>query len=134
MLVDADNMPARRLQPVLDAVAALAAAGRSVAVIASGRPAVLDRLSWPPGTVLLASSGWQRADVALADAYRPSGDPLVLVTGDGDFALLAARHPGPVLVVSDAASGRLREAATVVDPVRDGTAGILDWVTAVTNC
>ena len=31
----------------------------------------------------------------------------MLITGDGDFGLLAARHAGPVLVVSGAPSGRV---------------------------
>jgi hypothetical protein len=56
---------------------------------------------------------------------------LVLVTGDGDFALLAARHAGPVLVISGAPSARLRQAATVVDPALDGLHPIEVWLDAV---
>ena len=73
-------------------------------------------------------AGWQRADLALAEAYVPSTDPLVLITGDGDFGLLATRHPGPVLVISGAASERLRGGTTVVDPATDGTAPIDAWL------
>jgi hypothetical protein len=55
----------------------------------------------------------------------------VLITGDGDFGLLAARHPGPVLVISGAASGRLRGGATVVDPALEGLAPIEAWLREV---
>lgn len=127
VLVDADNVPPRRLQPVLDVLATL---GAPVSITASGRPAALDRVRWPDGAELIASAGWQRADASLAGAYQPSADPLLLVTGDGDFALLAERHPGPVLVVSGAASGRLRNGTTVVDPATEGVAPIEAWVTA----
>jgi hypothetical protein len=53
------------------------------------------------------------------------------VTGDGDFGLLAARHPGPVLVVSGSPSGRLRDVAPVVDPATEGVAPIREWFAAV---
>jgi hypothetical protein len=118
---------------VLDLLSALLGddAGRTdIRVTASGRQAALDRLSWPAGTRLLEHEGWQRADVALAEAYSPDEHPLILVTGDGDFALLAARHPGDVLVVSGAASGRLREHAVVADPATEGTAPIRAWLAA----
>ena len=106
VLVDADNVAPPRLAPVLEL---LAGSSDEVHLSASGRREALDRLSWPPSAELLPTAGWQRADLALAEAYRPSTDPLVLVSGDGDFGLLASRHPGPVLVVSGAASGRLRD-------------------------
>ncbi len=125
VLVDADNVAPPRLAPVL---ALLAEVTDEVQLSASGRPQALERLSWPPGAELLPTSGWQRADLALAEAYRPSTDPLVLVSGDGDFGLLAARHPGPVLVVSGAASGRLRDGTTVVDPAAEGVAPIVSWL------
>lgn len=131
VLVDADNVGPPRLQPVLDLLSTLLDddPGRTdVLVTASGRPSALARLSWPAGTRLLEHAGWQRADVALAEAYSPALAPLLLVTGDGDFALLAARHPGDVLVVSGAASGRLREHAVVVDPASEGTAPIRAWL------
>ena len=127
VLVDADNVPRRRLQPVLDL---LRTVGDRLQLTASGRAAALDAVDWPDGSDLLPHAGWQRADVALAEAYSPADVPLVLVTGDGDFALLAARHPGPVLVVSGAPSGRLRDHALVVDPATDGTAPIASWLRA----
>ncbi|HZY76587.1 MAG TPA: hypothetical protein VFE40_09735 [Jatrophihabitantaceae bacterium] len=133
VLVDADNVAPPRLQPVLDLLSALLSAdpGRTqTRMTASGRRAALDRLSWPAGMRLLEHEGWQRADVALAEAYSPGAHPLILVTGDGDFALLAARHPGDVLVVSGAASGRLRDHALVVDPATEGTGPILAWLAA----
>lgn len=127
MLVDADNLAPRRLQPLLDVLAGLHS---PVHLTASGRQVALDRLRWPPDSELLPSSGWQRADLALAATYAPDDVPLVLATGDGDFGLLAARHPGDVLVVSGAASGRLRDSAIVVDPAVDGTAPVLAWLAA----
>ena len=128
VLVDVDNVTSRRLQPVLDVLADLDPAPR---LTASGRPEVLQRLTWPPDAAVLPHEGWQRADVALAEAYEPDADPLILVTGDGDFGLLAARHPGPVLVVSGSPSGRLRDVGTVVDPAAEGTAPIRGWLAAV---
>lgn len=127
MLVDADNVAARRLQPVLDL---LRLVDGTVAVTASGRQQALDGVSWPAAAELLVHAGWQRADVALAEAYSPSADPLILVSGDGDFALLAARHPGPVLVVSAAPSGRLRDSGLMVDPAIEGVAPIRAWLAA----
>ncbi len=125
VLVDADNVAPPRLAPVL---AALGLVMADVHLSASGHERALDQLSWPAGAELLPTSGWQRADLALAAAYRPGVEPLVLVSGDGDFALLAGRHPGPVLVVSGAASGRLRDVATVIDPATEGVAPILAWL------
>jgi hypothetical protein len=127
VLVDADNVVPRRLQPVLDLLVERAVPAR---IVASGRPHVLRRLRWPAGTDLRSAAGWQRADLALADAYVPDVEPLLLVSGDGDFGLLATRHPGPVLVVSGAASGRLREGTIVVDPAADGLATIEHWLDA----
>jgi hypothetical protein len=124
VLIDADNVAPRRVQPVLD----LLVDEPDVRITASGRSAALDRLALPDGAEALVHAGWQRADVALAAAYEPTSDPLVLVTGDGDFGLLAGRHPGPVLVISGAPSGRLRDGTTVVDPAAEGTAPILAWL------
>ena len=124
VLVDADNVAPPRLAPVLALLATVATAR----ITASGRASALRRLSWPNGATLLPSTGWQRADLALAEAYRPGPDPLMLVSGDGDFGLLAGRHPGPVLVVSGAASARLRDVTTVVDPATDGVAPIVAWL------
>lgn len=128
VLVDADNVPRGRLQPVLDLLGTVVPPPR---VTAGGRPAALAALRWPADTTLLPSEGWQRADLALAAAYHADDDPLVLVTGDGDFGLLAARHPGPVLVVSGSPSGRLRDAGTVVDPAVDGLEPVRAWLAAV---
>jgi hypothetical protein len=126
VLVDADNVVAQRVEPVL----ALFAVVPDVRITASGRPEALDRVSWPVGSELLAHAGWQRADVALAESYEPSDDPLVLISGDGDFGLLASRHPGPVLVVSGSPSGRLRDGTTVVDPALEGLAPVRAWLNA----
>lgn len=82
VLVDADNVLPRRVQPVLDLVALL---GEQARVTASGRRAALERLRWPARAELLEHAGWQQADIALAGAYRAADEPLVLVTGDGDF-------------------------------------------------
>lgn len=123
--MDADNVAPRRLQPVLTLLGGVT---DELRLTASGRAGALDALHWPPGAELLPNAGWQRADLALAEAYRPGADALILVSGDGDFALLADRHPGPVLVVSGAPSGRLRDRATVVDPATDGVAPIEQWL------
>lgn len=129
VLVDADNVAVSRLQPVLDLVAGLADTVDTV-VVASGRPEALDALDWPAGTQLHPHTGWQRADVALAQAYVPDSAPLMLASGDGDFGLLAARHSGPVLVISGAASGRLRDSAVVVDPAVEGVEPVRRWLIA----
>jgi hypothetical protein len=126
VLVDADNVLARRVQPVLDLIGQL---GGRPHITASGRSSALERLHWPAGAELLPHAGWQQADMALAAAYSPADEALVLITGDGDFGLLAARHPGPVLVISGAASGRLRDGTTVVDPATDGLAPVRAWLT-----
>lgn len=127
VLVDADNVAPSRLQPVLDVVTTL---GPAALLTASGRPRALAGLRWPTGAALLSHEGWQRADLALAAAYRPGDGPLLLVSGDGDFALLAARHGGPVMVVSGAPSGRLRDVAAVIDPAVDGVEPLRQWLRA----
>jgi hypothetical protein len=124
VLVDADNVVAQRIEPVL----ALVAGVPGVRITASGRARALARVNWPAGTELLEQAGWQQADLALAAAYSPADEPLLLITGDGDFGLLASRHPGPVLVVSGAASGRLRDGTLVVDPAAEGLAAIRAWL------
>jgi hypothetical protein len=126
VLVDADNVAPQRIEPVL----ALLTDVPGVHITASGRQQALAGVSWPDGTELLEHAGWQRADLALADAYSPAAEPLVLITGDGDFGLLASRHPGPVLVISGAASARLRDGTTVVDPALDGLAPVEAWLAA----
>jgi hypothetical protein len=124
VLVDADNVVPQRIEPVLALVAEVPAAR----ITASGRRQSLDRVDWPAGTELLEHAGWQQADLALAEAYEPADEALLLITGDGDFALLANRHPGPVLVVSGAPSARLRVGAAVIDPVAEGLAPIRGWL------
>jgi methyl coenzyme M reductase subunit C-like uncharacterized protein (methanogenesis marker protein 7) len=108
------------------------AGGRDIRLVVAGHPARLDQVSWLPGADLRPATGWQRADALLAQAYVPDDAPLVLVTGDGDFALLAQRHPGPVLVVGTAGStsSRLRHGAgaAVVDPVHDGLERLRSWL------
>jgi hypothetical protein len=126
VLVDADNLDVGRLRLVATALASSA----SARVVVAGHPARLARVEWPSEATLLDATGWQRADVALVSAYVADSLPLVLVSGDGDFALLAERHAGPVLVVgtSGATSSRLRASATVVDPVHDGLERLLAWL------
>jgi hypothetical protein len=126
-LIDADNVAPRRVRPVLDLLAELGTAAR---VTVSGSPKALARLDWPVGAELLPHAGWQQADLALAEAYTPDPSPLLLITGDGDFGLLATRHPGSVLVVSGAASSRLRDGTLVVDPATEGTDRIRAWLAA----
>ncbi|PZS32871.1 MAG: hypothetical protein DLM61_06135 [Pseudonocardiales bacterium] len=90
VLIDADNLDVPRLRLL---VAALEAAPSGHVVIA-GAPAALEALDWPPQAQVLPASGWQGADIVLARAYRTDDRPLLLATGDGDFAQLARRHPG----------------------------------------
>jgi hypothetical protein len=126
VLVDADNLDVGRLRLIAPELAGVAR------VVIAGHPARLSHVDWPADADVRPASGWQGADAVLAQAYVPDDEPLVLVTGDGDFALLAGRHPGPVLVVgiSSATSGRLRRGAgvTVVDPVHDGLERLRAWL------
>ena len=126
VLIDADNVAPQRVAPVLAVLAEVS----GVRITASGRRQALMAISWPAEAELLEHAGWQRADLALAEAYSPADEPLVLITGDGDFGLLASRHPGPVLVISGAASGRLRDGTTVVDPALDGIEPVRAWLAA----
>lgn len=128
VLVDADNVGPVRIRPVL---AALEAAPMPASIVVSGRQQALDRISWPSTARLIVATGWQRADLALAEAYRADEGPLIVVSGDGDFALLAARHAGPVLIVSSAPSYRL--ALPVTDPALDGPVALQTWVRAVSE-
>jgi RimJ/RimL family protein N-acetyltransferase len=128
VLVDADNVFPARLQPVLDL---LGIQSLQRHIVAAGSPTALARLRWPAATKLEPATGWQRADLVLAAAYAPSEVPLLLITGDGDFGLLAANHPGPVLVVSGAPSGRLRAAAATIDPAVDGLHAMQEWLEAI---
>jgi hypothetical protein len=67
----------------------------------------------------------------LARAYRTDDRPLLLATGDGDFAQLARRHPGTVLVVGGTTS-RSRTFAgpriATTDPAADGGAQLRSWL------
>ena len=130
VLVDADNVGPPRLLPLLSALHDLAP---TAVLDVAGHPAALDRTPWPDGARQLPAIGWQRADLALAEAYRRDDQPLILASGDGDFALLAAGHPGPVLVISSAPSYRLTQGSTVTDPALDGPQRLREWLTAVSD-
>ena len=132
VLVDADNVPSGRLQSLLDALVDALAGADELSFTVAGHADAVGALDWPSLATVIEAEGWQRADIVLAAAYLPVDGPLVIASGDGDFGLLATRHPGPVLVVSEAAAGRLRDVATVIDPVHDGAAAIRNWLTAVT--
>lgn len=126
VLIDADNLSAPRIAAFLRAVPL-----DEVDIVVAGSPRALAGVGWPEAARVLEVEGWQQADLALVGAHRAGPDPLVLVTGDGDFAMLAATHPGPVLVVSDRPASRLRSAGTVVDPVVDGLDAVRHWFDAV---
>lgn len=127
ILVDADNVRAPRLQVLADALTPYA---ESLRIVVAGHGDVVDGVDWPVPPETLVAAGWQRADLELAGAYSPMPGPLVLASGDADFVQLATRHPGPVLVVSEAAASRFRDVGTVVDPVHDRTA-LEQWLAAV---
>jgi hypothetical protein len=127
VLVDADNVPAGRLSVL---VAALDALGAEQRLVVAGHPNVLSELTWPAYAEVVPAQGWQRADLVLAAAYQPGPEPLILASGDSDFVQLATRHPGPVLIVSEAPSGRFHDVATVVDPVHESER-LREWLAAV---
>ncbi|MFL6238001.1 MAG: hypothetical protein ACJ735_00720 [Actinomycetes bacterium] len=127
VLVDADNVPAARLQVL---AAALTPYADALRLVVAGRSDVVRAATWPVTPELAVAEGWQRADLALAAAYSPIDGPLVLASGDSDFVQLATNHPGPVLVVSEAAAARYRDVATVVDPVHEPGA-LQQWLAAV---
>jgi hypothetical protein len=126
VLIDADNLSAPRIRAFLSAMPS-----DEVEVTVAGSGRALAGVPWPARATVLEVEGWQQADLALVAAHRPGPQPLVLVSGDGDFAMLAATHPGPVLVISDRPASRLRAAGTVVDPVVDGTDAVRHWFDAV---
>jgi hypothetical protein len=126
VLVDADNVSAPRLRAFLRAVPL-----DEVEMVVAGHPAAVGAVTWPRSAALHQVQGWQQADLVLVEAYRRGDHPLVLVSGDGDFAMLAGTHPGPVLVISDRPASRLRAAGTVVDPVVDGLNPVRHWFDAV---
>jgi len=134
VLVDADNLTSARLRLLVEALDALDAA--DVRMVVAGAESAVEDVAWPSYAEVLHATGWQRADVVLVEAYEAAGDretPLVLASGDGDFALLASRHGGPVLVVSGSPSSRLRDNATVVDPAMTGVDPLLRWLRAVVD-
>ncbi|MFY9806522.1 MAG: hypothetical protein WCC38_04905 [Pseudonocardiaceae bacterium] len=127
ILIDADNLDVPRLRLL---VAALEAAS-SADVIIAGALTALEAVDWLPQAQVLPASGWQGADLLLARAYRADDRPLLLATGDGDFAQLARRHPGPVLVVGGRASRSrtfIGPRITVTDPAADGGAELRSWL------
>jgi hypothetical protein len=126
VLVDADNLSAPRIRAFLTAVPL-----DEVDLFVAGSPRALAGVDWPEQAKVVDVEGWQQADLALVEAHRADTQPLVLVSGDGDFAMLAATHPGPVLIVSDRPASRLRAAGTVVDPVVDGLDAVRHWFDAV---
>lgn len=126
MLVDADNVDPVRVGEVLRALPAA-----DVRMTVAGHADALARVDWPSHAEVVEAAGWQRADLVLAGAYVLDERPLVLVSGDGDFAQLVQRHGGPTLVVSEAASYRLRPGVTVVDPVLDDAGAVDRWLQAV---
>ena len=127
VLVDADNLDVPRLRLL---VAALDIAP-SADIVVAGAPEALEAIDWPPQAQVFPASGWQGADLLLARTYRAEDRPLLLATGDGDFAQLARRHPGPVLLVSGTSS-RSRALTgpriTPTDPAADGGAAMRSWI------
>ncbi len=131
VLVDADNLDVPRLRLLVAALEAAPQRRPSAEVVVAGAPTALDALDWPSGAQVLSASGWQGADLLLARAYRADDRPLLLATGDGDFAQLARRHPGPVLLVSGASSrSRALRGPRIVstDPASDGGAQLRSWL------
>lgn len=128
VLVDADNVSAPRIAALLRALPL-----DEVEIVVAGSPRALAGVRWPAQARRTQIEGWQQADLVLMDAYRPGSDGLVLVTGDGDFGMLASTHGGPVLVISDRPASRLRAAGTVVDPVHEGADAVRYWFDAVTD-
>ncbi|MGH3902243.1 MAG: hypothetical protein ACRDTA_29135 [Pseudonocardiaceae bacterium] len=135
VLVDADNLDVPRLRllvaALLAAPAALPSAEPSADIVVAGAPAALDAVDWPSGAQVLPATGWQGADLLLARAYRADDRPLLLATGDGDFAQLARRHPGPVLLVSGLSSRSrafIGPRIVTTDPAADGGAQLRSWL------
>lgn len=131
VLVDADNLDVPRLRLLVAALEAALEASPPADVVVAGKPTALEALDWPSGAQVLPASGWQGADLLLARAYRADDRPLLLATGDGDFAQLARRHPGPVLLVSGTSSrSRAFTGPRIVttDPASDGGAQLRSWL------
>ncbi|MDQ5856605.1 MAG: hypothetical protein M3302_09960 [Actinomycetota bacterium] len=131
VLVDADNLDVARLRLLVAALEAVLEASPSADVVVAGAPAALDALDWPSGAQVLPASGWQSADLLLARTYRADERPLLLATGDGDFAQLARRHPGPMLLVSGTSSRSrafIGPRISTTDPASDGGAQLRSWL------
>jgi histidine triad (HIT) family protein len=127
ILVDADNLDVPRLRLLITALDAASGAD----IVVAGAQSALQTVDWPPQARVLPASGWQGADLLLARAYRADDRPLLLASGDGDFAQLARRHPGPVLLVGGTSS-RSRAFTgpriTTTDPALDGGAELRSWL------
>jgi hypothetical protein len=133
VLVDADNLDVPRLRLLV----AVLRATSCTDVVVAGAPAVLDAVDWPVHTQLLPATGWQGADLLLARAYRAEHQPLLLATGDGDFAQLARRHPGSVLLVGSTANRSHNLTAPHIiptDPALDGGAQLQAWLAREQQC
>lgn len=131
VLVDADNLDVPRLRLLVAALEAALEAWPAGDIVVAGKPTALEALDWPPGARVLPARGWQGADLLLARAYRADDRPLLLATGDGDFAQLARRHPGPVLLVGGTSSrSRALRGPRIVttDPASDGGAQLRSWL------
>lgn len=131
VLVDADNLDVPRLRLLVAALEAASETWPSADIVVAGAPTALDALDWPSEAQVLPASGWQGADLLLARAYRADDRPLLLATGDGDFAQLARRHPGPVLLVSGTSSrSRAFTGRRIVstDPASDGGSQLRSWL------
>jgi hypothetical protein len=131
VLVDADNLDVPRLRLLVAALEAALEASSFVDVVVAGAPPALDAVDWPLRAQVLPASGWQGADLLLARAYRADDRPLLLATGDGDFAQLARRHPGPVLLVGGTSSrSRAFTGPRIMttDPAADGGAQLRAWL------
>lgn len=126
VLIDADNVSAPRIRALLRALPL-----DEAEIVVAGSPRALAGAAWPGTARVVEIEGWQQADLVLVEAYRSGVDPLVLVSGDGDFGMLAGSHAGPVLVISDRPASRLRSAGTVIDPVLDGLDAVRHWFDAV---
>lgn len=126
ILVDADNLSAPRLRALLRAIPL-----DESDVFVAGSPRALAAVEWPSSARVVQIEGWQRADMLLVESYRAGDDPLVLVSGDGDFAGVVRGHGGPVLVVSDRPASGLRGVGSVLDPVIDGVDALRSWFDAV---
>lgn len=122
VLIDADNLPVHHLEGLLRALPL-----DEVALVVAGSGEALGMVEWPPPAMVHHVVGPQEADAALLAAYRPGAAPLVVASGDKDFAGIVRGHGGPVLVVADRPAKALQAVAEVIDPVRDGIDAVRRW-------